>query len=73
VESSAVVLNGPKDLEVGALKLTEPGPADLVVDITHSGISTGTEKLFWSGEMPPFPGMGMTARLACSAARPAGL
>ena len=24
----------------------------------HSGISTGTEKLFWSGEMPPFPGMG---------------
>jgi demethylspheroidene O-methyltransferase len=31
---------------------------DLVVDITHSGISTGTEKLFWSGEMPPFPGMG---------------
>ncbi len=58
MESSAVVLNGPKDLEVGALKLTEPGPADLVVDITHSGISTGTEKLFWSGEMPPFPGMG---------------
>ena len=24
----------------------------------HSGISTGTEKLFWSGRMPPFPGMG---------------
>jgi len=29
-----------------------------VVDISHSGISTGTEKLFWSGTMPPFPGMG---------------
>jgi len=28
------------------------------VEIRHSGISTGTEKLFWSGEMPPFPGMG---------------
>ena len=29
-----------------------------MVDVTHSGISTGTEKLFWSGQMPPFPGMG---------------
>ncbi|MEY8840995.1 chlorophyll synthesis pathway protein BchC [Cribrihabitans sp. XS_ASV171] len=35
-----------------------PGAGDLVVEIAHSGISTGTEKLFWSGEMPPFPGMG---------------
>ncbi|BBU55377.1 2-desacetyl-2-hydroxyethyl bacteriochlorophyllide A dehydrogenase [Mameliella alba] len=29
-----------------------------MVEIAHSGISTGTEKLFWSGAMPPFPGMG---------------
>ena len=29
-----------------------------MVEISHSGISTGTEKLLWSGEMPPFPGMG---------------
>ncbi len=29
-----------------------------MVEITYSGISTGTEKLFWTGEMPPFPGMG---------------
>lgn len=29
-----------------------------MVDVAHSGISTGTEKLFWSGQMPPFPGMG---------------
>ena len=35
-----------------------PGPDDLVVEVTHSGISTGTEKLFWTGTMPPFPGMG---------------
>ncbi len=38
--------------------LKAPGAGDLVVDVTHSGISTGTEKLFWSGQMPPFPGMG---------------
>jgi 3-hydroxyethyl bacteriochlorophyllide a dehydrogenase len=29
-----------------------------MVQVAHSGISTGTEKLFWSGAMPPFPGMG---------------
>ena len=56
--TNAVLLNGPKDLSLAELALTDPGPGDLVVDIRHSGISTGTEKLFWSGEMPPFPGMG---------------
>ena len=40
------------------LQLPEPGPADLVVDVEWSGISTGTERLLWSGKMPPFPGMG---------------
>lgn len=38
--------------------LNDPKMDDLVIDISHSGISTGTEKLFWSGKMPPFPGMG---------------
>jgi len=45
-------------VEFGAVALNDPGPADLVVETAFSGISTGTEKLFWSGEMPPFPGMG---------------
>ncbi|MEO0381877.1 MAG: chlorophyll synthesis pathway protein BchC [Pseudomonadota bacterium] len=58
MHTSAVLLNGPKDLTVDTLALTDPGSTDLVVQVTHSGISTGTEKLFWSGDMPPFPGMG---------------
>ena len=58
LHTAAVLLKGPKDLAVDVLSLADPGENDLVVDITHSGISTGTEKLFWSGEMPPFPGMG---------------
>ncbi|MEO1238743.1 MAG: chlorophyll synthesis pathway protein BchC [Pseudomonadota bacterium] len=58
METSAIILNGPRDLSVGMLGLADPGPTDLVVDVQWSGISTGTEKLFWSGEMPPFPGMG---------------
>jgi 3-hydroxyethyl bacteriochlorophyllide a dehydrogenase len=58
LQTTAVILSGPKEIGLGELALTTPGVADLVVDITHSGISTGTEKLFWSGTMPPFPGMG---------------
>lgn len=58
METSAVILAGPKSLSVDRLSLVPPTAADVVVEIAHSGISTGTEKLFWSGEMPPFPGMG---------------
>lgn len=58
METSAIILNGPRDLAMGTLGLATPTATDLVVDIDWSGISTGTEKLFWSGEMPPFPGMG---------------
>ena len=58
METRAVLLNGPEDLQLDTLALKAPGADDLVVEISHSGISTGTEKLFWSGRMPPFPGMG---------------
>ncbi|MGI1662250.1 chlorophyll synthesis pathway protein BchC [Palleronia sp. KMU-117] len=58
MQTTAIILSGPKDIGLGQLALTAPGAGDLVVEISHSGISTGTEKLFWSGTMPPFPGMG---------------
>jgi 3-hydroxyethyl bacteriochlorophyllide a dehydrogenase len=58
VNSTAVILEAPRRIQVSEVALSEPGPGDLVVDIRYSGISTGTEKLFWSGQMPPFPGMG---------------
>ena len=45
-------------LTVASLTLDAPTPGDLVVDVAHSGISTGTEKLLWQGRMPSFPGMG---------------
>ena len=40
------------------LVLDEPSESDVVVDVEWSGISTGTERLLWSGRMPHFPGMG---------------
>ena len=58
METTAVLLSGPKKIGLDVLPLVDPAEGDLVVEISHSGISTGTEKLFWSGKMPPFPGMG---------------
>ena len=58
MEAMAVVLNGPENLALSRLPLDAPGPEDVVVDIKWSGISTGTERLLYSGRMPPFPGMG---------------
>jgi 3-hydroxyethyl bacteriochlorophyllide a dehydrogenase len=54
----AVVLQQPEHLALSPVELTPPGDGDLVVDVEWSGISTGTERLLWSGRMPPFPGMG---------------
>jgi 3-hydroxyethyl bacteriochlorophyllide a dehydrogenase len=58
MDALAVVLEAPRRLSLRKLALCPPGPSDVVVDIHWSGISTGTEKLLWSGEMPQFPGMG---------------
>lgn len=58
MQTLAVVLDRPKALALRRLALLPAGPADLVVDIRWSGISTGTERLLWSGAMPPFPGLG---------------
>jgi 3-hydroxyethyl bacteriochlorophyllide a dehydrogenase len=58
MDALAVVLEAPERLALSRVGLTPPGEDDVVVDIAWSGISTGTEKLLWTGRMPPFPGMG---------------
>lgn len=58
LQTKAVILNAPGELVLDTVGIAPPGSDDIVVEIQHSGISTGTEKLFWSGDMPPFPGMG---------------
>ena len=54
----AVVLQQPESLTLSRLELDVPTEDDVVVDIEWSGISTGTERLLWTGRMPAFPGMG---------------
>ncbi|MDG5749062.1 chlorophyll synthesis pathway protein BchC [Qipengyuania sp. XHP0207] len=58
MKAMAVTLEAPRRLSLKALDLCALQPSDVLVDIRWSGISSGTEKLLWSGEMPPFPGMG---------------
>ena len=58
MDTIAVVLRQPEQIELNRLALTPPDPDDVVVDVDWSGVSTGTERLLWSGRMPPFPGMG---------------
>lgn len=58
METIAVVLKQPQHVELSRLSLTAPTADDVVVDVAWSGVSTGTERLLWSGRMPPFPGMG---------------
>jgi 3-hydroxyethyl bacteriochlorophyllide a dehydrogenase len=58
LDTLAVVMKQPEQLELNRLPLNPPGDEDVIVDIHWSGISTGTERLLWSGHMPPFPGMG---------------
>ena len=54
----AVVIESPEQLVLSRLDLSPATDEDVVVDIEWSGISTGTERLLWSGRMPQFPGMG---------------
>ncbi|WP_390911124.1 chlorophyll synthesis pathway protein BchC [Pseudosulfitobacter sp. SM2401] len=58
MQATAVILKGPRDLGLETLNVNAPTDGDLVIEVSHSGISTGTENLFWSGKMPPFPGKG---------------
>lgn len=68
MESLAVILEAPRRIALRRLALTSGqgsdaasaalAPSDVLVEVQWSGVSAGTEKLLWSGEMPNFPGMG---------------
>jgi 3-hydroxyethyl bacteriochlorophyllide a dehydrogenase len=58
MKTIAVVLQQPEQLALEQLDLLPLSDTDVMVDVEWSGISTGTERLFWAGRMPPFPGMG---------------
>jgi len=58
MQTDAIVMEKPQSLALASIALDAPVDGDVVVEIDFSGVSTGTERLLWSGRMPNFPGMG---------------
>lgn len=58
METQAIIFEKPEALAVRAVELKAPAEDDLIIDVAWSGVSTGTERLLWTGRMPQFPGMG---------------
>ena len=58
MDTVAIVMKAPQELALRRLPLAPATESDVVVQVAWSGISTGTERLLWSGRMPSFPGMG---------------
>jgi bacteriochlorophyllide a dehydrogenase len=58
LHSSAIIFDAPGHLGLRKTELVAVERSDVLVEIHYSGISTGTEKLLWTGAMPSFPGMG---------------
>jgi len=58
LEALAIVLNQPRGLTLSRLPVTPPEDDDVVIATRWSGVSTGTERLLFTGRMPDFPGMG---------------
>jgi 3-hydroxyethyl bacteriochlorophyllide a dehydrogenase len=58
MQTPAIILERPGELGLGSATLRELSSDDVLVDVEWTGISSGTERLLWSGRMPDFPGMG---------------
>ena len=58
METLGIVIDNPGILDLRKVALREPTPGEDIVETHFSGVSTGTERLFWNGDMPFFPGMG---------------
>jgi 3-hydroxyethyl bacteriochlorophyllide a dehydrogenase len=55
--AKAIIFNGDSNVSVADLDLRDPEKDDMIIDVIWSGVSTGTERLLWSSQMPPFPGL----------------
>ena len=58
LDALAIVLEKPEHIALSRLAITSPEPDDVVVQTLWSGVSSGTERLLFTGRMPHFPGMG---------------
>ncbi|MEN3792974.1 chlorophyll synthesis pathway protein BchC [Fulvimarina sp. MAC3] len=57
-QTTAIIFEQPKAIALAATGLKPVEHGEALIEVEASGISTGTERLLFSGEMPAFPGMG---------------
>ena len=57
-KTTAVIFEKPGLLEVREASLRAPAANECLIESDWSGISTGTERLMLTRQMPPFPGLG---------------
>lgn len=55
--ADAVIFEGGGKVSTRTLSLQAPAETDVIVDVEWTGVSAGTERLLWSGDMPFFPGL----------------
>ena len=70
MKTTAVVLKEPEHIALSVLDLTKPSQDDAIVDIAWSGVSTGTERLLWSGSDAAVPRHGLSAGSGLRGRRP---
>lgn len=58
MDALAVILEAPERLALRKLALNPMTAGDVCVEVDWSGVSSGTEKMLWTGRIPNFPGMG---------------
>ncbi len=58
METWAVVIEAPLDASLRRVELKPLAADEVLIETLWSGVSAGTERLLWSGRMPPFPGLG---------------
>ena len=58
LDSTVVLLNKPGNMCLKDVQLVESEINSVAINVNYSGISTGTERLLYEGNMPFFPGMG---------------
>jgi bacteriochlorophyllide a dehydrogenase len=57
METRAVIFEKPGNLSLGRLSIAPPASDEILVEADFSAVSTGTERLLWTGRMPAFPGL----------------
>lgn len=55
LKTHGAVVAQPGEAQFQEIRVPDPGPGDLLVEVVYSGISMGTERWWFTGQRPDFP------------------